>query len=327
MAETVRIFNWEEYLAPDVIAAFERESGHKLEQFYLDNEEQRDALILSGRGANFDLVIIDSQSLKTEGKKAYFATLPMAQIPNSQHLSPALQQACGNKGLAYSWGTIGVAYRASANPQGIDSWASVFAIEPANQYKTVMLSDSVDSTALSLIALGLPPYSVDKNHLKQAYALLQQQKAYLHSYGYGLSYVIDKQAASDITMAVTYSGDIKHFISASGQQDWRYSIPKEGTIIWTDCLAIPHRTGAIKKATLAFLNFINRPDIALLNAQTSGLATPNLGALALADDSYSKDDELFPSPQVLANSHYAQSLPNEQLKLRSRMLQKLNQSE
>ncbi len=323
VAESVRVLNWEEYLAPAVISAFEQETGHSVEQFYLDNEQQRDTMLFSGRGGNFDLVMIDSQALKTDGEKTYFVDIPIHKIANSSQLSPASHLACGRKGMPYAWGTLSIAYRASANPQGIDSWQALFDIAPGNQQKTIMLKDSINSTGLSLIALGLPPYSEDKDDLKQAYALLKKQRVHLHSYGYGLSYAIDLQAASDITMAVAYSGDTKHFIKATGQQDWRYTIPREGTIIWTDCLAMPHRDSPIKTATIEFLNFISRPDIALLNAETIGLATPNLGALRIARDDYKNDRELFPSPAILAKSHHVKTLSNEQLKIRSRILQKL----
>ncbi len=267
--------------------------------------------------------MIDSQSLKTKGKREYFSVIPESKIANMRHLSERSKQACGNRGLPYAWGTIGLAYRSSANPNGIDSWKQLFSISPANQQKTIMLDDSLDSTIIALIAAGHSPFSTDVNHLKEAYRLLQQQSPLLHSYGYGLSYAIDKENRSEITLAVAYSGDIAQFIAATGQNDWRYTVSIEGAVIWTDCFAMPHGSGSLKTATLEFLDFINRPDIAAINAETIWLATPNLAAIKLTRQDYQQNEELFPSQEIINRSHYYKTLPNENLKIRSRMLRKL----
>ena len=322
-AEELKLFFWEEYIAPEVVEAFERETGHTIEQFYLDNDEERDAIIISGRGGRFDLVIIDSQSLKTDGDVEYFHTISDLKAPNVKHLTPQSRKACGQRGVPYAWGTVGLAYRESVNQNGITSWMQLFNITPENRGKTMIITDSIDITMITLLALGLPPLSSDKDHLRQAYALLKQQKPSLYSYGYGLSRAIDLKQNFDLTLMMIYSSDVETLQRITQQQDWRFVLPKEGFVVWTDCLAIPKSDKPVKQATYDFLNFINRPEIAKLNAESILFSSPNQSALKLASPEYLNNPILFPNPEVIKKGIGYSYLPNEQLRLRSRMLQKL----
>lgn len=325
-AEVLNLFTWDNYMADEVIQAFQQETGHHVELFYLENDDERESLIFSGRAANFDLVIIDSQTLNADGSVNHFSNIDTAKVPSVKNLSDNAINACGSQGVAYAWGTVGIAYRESANPEGIHSWMQIFDISAANRHKTMITTDSVELSVFSLLALNLPPFTTNKDHLRQAFSLLKQQQPNLYSYGDGFGHAVDNGENNELTLMIIYSGDLDILIRETKQQDWRYVLPEEGHIVWTDCLAIPINDKAIKQATYDFLNFINRPEIAKLNAETMLISTPNKAALKIASKKYLNNQVLFPPEDIMNKAVNFYYLPNEQLQYRSRMLQKLTLS-
>lgn len=325
-ADTVSIFIWEEYLAEEVVDAFEEDTGHTIKLVYFDNEDERDQIVSSGRSSAFDLVLIDDLSLKNLDSANRFESIEEFDIAAIGNLDQSLQKNCQNRGVAYAWGTNGIAYRTSIYPQGIDSWQQLFAPPAVARQRVVLQPDTTDLVGGALLALGFDPFSGDQGELRQAYDLMHNQQASeFITLGYGITYALDHEADSDMTMAFAYSGDVYQIAEATGQQDWVYTLPKEGSMIWVDCLARPLGRQA-SQATLDFLAFINQPNVAAFNAQAVWFATANRAALEFTEAEYRNDSELFPGRAVIDKSHYYQPLDRESFKLRGRIIKSLSKA-
>lgn len=298
----LKLLNWEAYLSADVIAGFEAETGINIQEFRFSNETERDALTLGTRSHEFDLVMYDNTRLLA--KNAHQLFQPMTDI-KQQHrhaISPRWQKACGDYGVAYSWGTVGIAYRSSMTDSPVHSWKQFFNPEKAFQGTLAVTPGVTDLPAAALLSLGADPTSSDQADLRNAYQVLEQQAPHVLTYEYGLSYAIKHKTHSQMAMTMVYSADVEEIISNTEQTDWVYVVPDEGTMLWIDCWSAPAGK-PFSGAARIFLNYINRPDIAALNAEQAWFSTPIPEARNLASKTYRNDHELFPPPAIEARSH------------------------
>jgi len=325
-ADEIKIFIWEHFISEGIIDKFTQETGHTVKQYFFDNEVERNSLLVNGQGARYDLVLVDNATTIIYGKEGVLTSLSATKLENIKNNSSQSIEACSEYGVPYSTGTMGIAYRTTVSKEKIDSWKQILIPPKEHIGTTMMLKDDVDTVAIALLSQGLDPFSESKDELTSAYSLLKEQSQYLLKYGYPLSYVDQYKENSKLTMAVIYSGDIYNLNKATGQTDWEYVVPKEGSLLFVDCFTAP-AGNTIKEATKSFLSFINKPDIAYENASEMWFSTTNNTALLLADEEYKNDSEIFPNEDILNRSYRYQLLPTESRIVRNRMVSILNTSE
>lgn len=304
----VKLLTWEAYLSDKVVHAFRLETGHRVEQFFISSDSERNAMFDAGGATLFDLVMADNGATQAYAKQGLIQKMT-GKVPNLAHIDADWQQACGEFGAAYSWGTLGIAYRQSFGVK-IDSWQQLFVPPAPFRGKVVTMADANEFTAAALMAQSFSPNSSAPHELEGAFELMRTQKQHLLAYDYGVSYALSWQKESEMAMALAYSADVEEIISATGQEDWTYVVPKEGTLLWVDCWVVPSGR-AVNDATLAFLEFINRPDIAALNAEQAWFPTPIAAAKKLTSDTHRGDTELYPGTEVIERSVLLHDRPAE----------------
>lgn len=292
-ADEIKIFTWENYFSSEVISQFEKESGHKVSQIYFDDEMLRDSVVHSGKAAIYDLFILDGLTLSEFAKEGILRKVDENTIAkNAHHFSDEANQVCGQYGIPYAHGTIGIGYRSSVVSVKFNSWMDVFNYAKQVPGKLVLPDEDVDTLAIALMALGYHPLTTKKPELQEAYQLLDSVLDNLLAFRNSEGYALEKKQKSEMDVAVFYSGEKEVISNATGQADWEYVIPDEGTLVWYECLS-SHSKKPMSKATQEFLAYISRPDIAAKNAQDIWFATTNKDALKLADDEYLKGVDLL----------------------------------
>jgi len=322
-AEEITLYTWDEYISEQVIDEFERLTNHKVTVFIYDDEIARDAILLSAQAQLYDLVLVDNNSVMQYQHKHIFHKLIDQNIAGRTNHNEKWNQACGDYAMPYAKGTIGIAYRKSIIKQGITSWQSV--LEPAADIakNTLMLANDMDTLAISLIAQGFDPFSINTAELKIAFDALKKQKSLIKGFEYAPSYTAEHTTSSEIVVAAIYSGDTEAMKRHTKQDDWTYTVPKEGTIFWVDCYLAPS-IKPIKQATLAFLAYLNQPEVAKINAEELWISTTNDQALKLISPQYLADPELMTPDAIINRSHSYQTLTNQQIIQRNRIMATLN---
>ncbi|NOH95523.1 spermidine/putrescine ABC transporter substrate-binding protein [Vibrio sp. 99-70-13A1] len=320
LANEINIYNWEGYIDQKVIQDFENQTGHTITIDTYDNDSIRDEVINSGRAFVFDLILLDSWSLKSMGAKGLLYDLSPLTNELSNVIDVSRQNDCGQFGLPYTWGTMGIAYRKSVARTPITSWKQLFNPPSEHHQRVVFSEDLVDAVASALLASNLPPFSSNENDLKTAYTLLQQQKPHVLSYEFGESYGLIYGSASQMSMTLAFTGEHYYIAEYTEQDDWQYVVPDEGSLIWTECFAVP-KSEKINSAALEFLRYLNKPEIAARNAESIWFATPNQAALPLTTEEYQQDQSIFPSADVLSRSIPYQPLNGDAQLIREKMIQ------
>ncbi|GAA5317414.1 MAG: spermidine/putrescine ABC transporter substrate-binding protein [Candidatus Pelagadaptatus aseana] len=309
------LYNWEGYIADSVLEQFETETGHTIKQVFYGSDTERDDVMVNTKGKGFDLVVVESVSNQIMGDNGYFSPVAPTLL-NS--VAERWRDSCGKSGVPYLWGTVGILYRADLVNEVPDSWADLLRPSEENRGKISVLLDAVDTLIPPLKLLGQSMNDSSTENLKAAHELLQSQKQYVKNY----EYVLSLEEVDSIQLALGYSGDQYLLMDEYEGAEWEYVIPSEGTGIWMDCIAIP--TGsALQSEAQAFIQFINRPDIAAENAGEIWLATPNTGALELLDAELKEDPLVFPNDQVMARSELYQRHPNQAMSIRNRIIYSL----
>jgi putrescine transport system substrate-binding protein len=189
----------------------------------------------------------------------------------------------------------------------VDSWSLVFDPKNAAKFKECgisVLDDPTDMVATMLLWLGKDPNSQSEADLKLAEEKLLAIRPFIrtiHSSQY-----IEDLANGEVCIAVGYSGDIlqaKDRASEAGRPvDIRYSIPKEGALMWFDTLAIP-ADAPNPDGALAFIDFLMKPEVAAANSNFVYYANANARSTELLDAELRDDPGIYPPPEVKARLH------------------------
>jgi spermidine/putrescine transport system substrate-binding protein/spermidine/putrescine transport system permease protein len=148
--------------------------------------------------------------------------------------------------------------------------------------------------------------TTDLNQLKEAQAILIEQKPLVYSYL--VDEAQDEMVGENAAMAMVYSGEAAAGIDFNENLD--YSVPKEGSNMWIDSWFIP-RTCRNQENAEKFLDFLCREDIAMKNFEYVYYATPNQAVFNALPETLQNDTVIFPPSEVLDNCEIFQALPED----------------
>ena len=318
------LLNWDEYLAQSVVQAFTKETGHTIRTVLYDSDRERDDILSTPAIKQFDLVVIDSLSAKKFGKKKQLIRLDPQALPNFSKLGGIWRESCGDYSSPYFWGTLGIVYRSDKMSFKPKSWADLLYPNETLKGHVGMLLEYYDTFTPALKLAGASLNSESSEEIKAAYKLLQTQKPHVLTYEYAVTYLNESTNKDQLHMAMAYSGDQYALNGEDEEGPWKYVIPKEGTFIWVDCLSVI-ASSTKKKAALEFIDFINRSDIAVLNANEVGSATTHMTAKKMINKELLEDTSLYPGADLIGESEFMKLISKKSLKQRNHIINMLEQ--
>jgi spermidine/putrescine transport system substrate-binding protein len=321
-ADEITVYIWEDYISEQVIESFTKETGIKVKQVYFDSDQTRDEVFASTRGENFDLVVFDAVSAMIFGKNDLLLGITESMVPTIKNIDKRWEESCGNFGVPYFYGTVGLLYDTTKYTSPPDSWADLLTPSKEHQGHVGMLKDMTDTLVPPLIYLGYNLNSEKEDELKKAYELLLQQMPFTSSYDYALTAIQAKGEKKDLHLSLGFSGDQYTLNDATGTENWSYAIPSEGTALWIDCMGIP-RKSLNQKNALAFLNYLSIPKVAAVNTEDIYSASPISAVRKLLPEEAANDTDLFPTEEQLSKTQMYRILSDSNLQLRRRILDTL----
>lgn len=306
----VIVYNWGEYLDPEVITMFEEETGISVVYEEYETNEIMYPKVQSGAIA-YDVVCPSDYMIQRMIENDLLAEINFDHIPNiknigTQYMEQSRQFDAENKySVPYCWGTVGILYNKKMVEEPIDSWSVLW----DETYKdNILMQDSVrDAFAVALKYLGYSLNSTDLDELEAAKALLIEQKPLVQAYV--IDQVRDKMIGNEAAIGVIYSGEAIY--TQLENPDLEYVIPKEGSNVWIDSWVIP-KNAKHKENAEAFINFLCRPDIAKMNFDYITYSTPNIEARKLIEDPAIRNSTIaFPDASELERCETFQFLGDE----------------
>lgn len=312
--KALNLYIWNDYLAEDTIANFEKETGIKVTVSNYGSNEELDGKLAPGN-SGYDVVVPSASTYERQIKSGYYQKLDKALLPNLKNMDPDIQSRLaqhdpGNDyAVLHMWGTTGVGYNAKkikaamANAP-LDSWKLVFDPAVARRFQKcgiAVLDSATEMFSMVLAYLGKNPNSQDPADLAAAGEAMQKFRPYVRYID--TQRMIGDLANGEICVAVGYSGDMLQARDRADEnktgQEIVYTIPKEGSIIWFDSYLIPKDAPHPKNAH-AFINYMLKPEVIAAVTNTVNYANGNAAATQLVNKDVLDDPGVYPPAEVKA---------------------------
>jgi len=313
-SKRVNVYNWSDYVAPDVLKEFTRDTGIEVTYDTFDSNDTLETKLLAGK-SGYDVVVPTANFMQQQIKAGVFQKLDKSKLPNLEHAWPevtkrlAVYDPDNQYAVNYMWGTVGIGYNVKKAQQilgtdaKIDSWDAVFKAENIAKFKACgvhMLDSADDILPAALKYLGLDPNSSKPEELEKATALVTKVRPNVRKFH--SSEYLNALASGEICLVVGFSGDIKQAQNRAAEAkrgvEIGYVIPKEGAQLWFDNLAIPKDARNVAEAH-AFIDYMMKPEVAAKNSNFIAYANGNLPSQKFLDKAVLEDPGVYPPKDVM----------------------------
>ena len=285
----LNVMNWSDYISPDAVARFEKETGIHVKYDVNDSDDTLQAKLLSG-SSGYDVVYPSSTYMAKQTPAGVYEKLDWSKIPNRVNLDPDIMKRLSaqedNKfGVPYVWGTVGLIVNKTrvvplvGKDTALDGWNLLFKPELAAKIKGcgISIADSPsDVFPVMLAYMGRNPNSKSASDYEDAAKELKKIRPYVTQFS---SSYLNDVAGGDICLALGWSGDARVIArrvkEAHQNYDIAYITPKGQTGLWFTMMGIP-ADAPNKDNAYRWINFLLRADIAadITNAITYPTAVP-----------------------------------------------------
>ena len=309
-SDTITIFNWGEYIDPELITQFEEESGYRVVYETFDSNEAMMTKIEQG-GTSYDIAVPSEYAIEKMKENDLLLEIDHAQIPNLGNIDPYfLDLAFDPKNkysIPYFWGTVGVVFNPSLlDGQTFDSWESLW--DPSLEGEVLLVDGAREIIGMGLNSLGYSLNSTDEKELLEATAKLKELTPNVKAIiGDEVTQLMINEEAS---VAITFSGQAADMMWENESLD--YASPEEGSNLWFDNMVIP-KTAANIEGAHKFINFMLDAEVAAQNADYVGYSIPNAAAVELMDEEVIADERFYPTEEARENLEVYKNLGLEML--------------
>lgn len=288
--KVVYVYNQGDYIDTKTLEMFEKETGIHVVYDEFDTNESMYPRVSAG-AVHYDVICPSDYMIQKLIDKNLLQPLDFEKLPNAKEYigKKFYEQARSfdpeNKySVPYGWGTVGIMYDKTFVQEPVDSWAVLW--DERYKEKILMLDSPRDALMVPLKLKGYSMNTTDINELNEARDMLIAQKPLVQAYV--IDEAKDKLISGEAPIGVVYSGEALRISLANPNME--FAVPKEGTNFWIDGWVVTRDAENVENAH-KFIDFMCRPDIALMNFDYLGYPTPNIAVHDLE-----KDEKLKNSP-------------------------------
>ena len=323
--QEVRVYNWSDYIADSTIREFEKETGIDVTYDVYDSNEVLEGKLLSGN-TGYDIVGPSSEFMGRQIIAGVYQKLNKDALYNYDNLDPAMMSLLENldpdnaHSIPYLWGTTGIGYNKQKAIEimgadfAMDTLDVVFVPEIIAKFQhcgVAFLDAPSEMFKAALHYLGLNPNSQNpKDYQEQSTELFNNVRPYIQ-YFHSSKYINDL-ANGDICLAFAWSGDVLQAADRASESgngvQIEYKIPKEGTLMWFDMLAIPADAPNPGNAH-KFLNYILKPEVIAEISNKVNFANANIPSKSLIKADSLNNPDIYPEEELMRKLFLAKILP------------------
>lgn len=292
---TLTIYNWGDYLDPDLIKRFEKETGISVLYETFDSNEAMMTKIKQG-GTAYDIAVPSEYMIDKMREENLLIPLDHSKLPNLKNIDPRFMDLPfdpENKySVPYFWGTVGVVYNPKMlGGKKITSWNDLW--DPDLKNEILLIDGAREAIGMGLNSLGYSLNDTNKTHLRQAKEKLDTLTPNIKAIvGDEIKMLLENEEAS---IGIVWSGVAADIMGEN--EDLEYVVPSEGSNLWFDNMVIP-KTAKNTEAAHKFLNFILDAKIAAQNTEWVYYSTPNKAALKYMPEEMTSDERFYPSEEL-----------------------------
>ena len=298
---------WDNYLAPDTIANFEKETGSKVIVDLFKSNEEALAKIKANPGV-YDIAVPSDYMVAILKEEGLLTSIDTSMIPGTASIAPT---ARGNYfdpelkvSIPYAYGSAGFAVNTKFVKDSSLSWEILS--EPRFKGHIVLMDDMRYVLGSVLLELGLDPNTREQADIDKAVALLKNVLKNVQKITPDTP--VDLMVEEGAWVAYGYSGD--SYQMHDGNPDITYMLPESGGMQFFDNLVIPKDSPHMMLA-LEFIDYILRPEVSAAITNATKFGNPNAAALPLIDEEVRMNPSVFPSTEALSKMHFVKDLGDD----------------
>lgn len=311
----LNVMNWSNYIAPETLDRFHRETGIQVRYSVYESNEEMLARVMSGN-SGWDVLFPSHYFIAPMREMNLLARLEAASLPHAANLEERYRRPPWDPDLVwcapYMWGSCGILYNPQQARPEPAAWADLW----SGRYngRMTMLDDPAEVFGAALQMLGLGLNETTESGLRRAFEAARRQKPLLRAYLN--TEVRDQIAAGDLAVCQAWATTAQQAIDAAPHLKFVY--PREGFSLYADC-AVLLRESSRREEARAFIGFLLREDVAAEIVLACRSATANAAARARLPEDVRNLAALYPSAQTLARAEWFATLPPEAQRLRDRL--------
>ena len=339
VSDKLNIYNWSDYVDPQTLSDFEKDTRLNIRYDYYDSNEALEAKLLTGK-SGYDLVVPSVANVGRQIKAGAYRKIDKSLIPNYANIDASLLAMMaevdpGNEyAVPYFWGinTLAINTQQVKKALGTDKlpeneWDLVFNPAYTRKLKSCGISyfdSAIEQIPLALHYLGKDPNSENPEDIKAAVDMMKTVRPNIKRFtssGY-----IDDMATGNLCVAIGYGGDLniaktRARESANGV-DIKVLVPTTGVGVWVDSLMIPRDAQNVANAH-KYINYTLDPKVAAQNGSFVTYAPASLPARELMDAKYTSDASIFPTKELMQKSFIVSPKSSDVSRLSVRLWQSL----
>ena len=339
VSDKLNIYNWSDYVDPQTLSDFEKDTRLNIRYDYYDSNEALEAKLLTGK-SGYDLVVPSVANVGRQIKAGAYRKIDKSLIPNYANIDASLLAMMaevdpGNEyAVPYFWGinTLAINTQQVKKALGTDKlpeneWDLVFNPAYTRKLKSCGISyfdSAIEQIPLALHYLGKDPNSENPEDIKAAVDMMKTVRPDIKRFtssGY-----IDDMATGNLCVAIGYGGDLniaktRAQESANGV-DIKVLVPTTGVGVWVDSLMIPRDAQNVANAH-KYINHTLDPKVAAQNGSFVTYAPASLPARELMDTKYTSDASIFPTKELMQKSFIVSPKSSDVSRLSVRLWQSL----
>ncbi|SHF51766.1 spermidine/putrescine transport system substrate-binding protein [Modicisalibacter ilicicola DSM 19980] len=312
------LFNWTQYMDPEIIAAFEEKYDVDVVQNYYNSLPEMFAKLNTGGVSQYDIIVPSNYYVPRLIETGLVQELDKSRIPNLDNVMEQFDDPSYDPGAAYTapyqWGVSGLVYNAATFPDAPSSWSLMFDPEVNPSHPFALMGDGQVTMGIGCAYLGHGYDCSDVDAWKESAKLLLDTKNRERFSGFVDGTPALQQLARGVThAAVTYNGDYLFYKDENPESfaDIEFVIPEEGTEKWVDVMMIPAKAPNPDMAH-NFINFILDAEVGAQLSNYNYYASPNEAAKPHLDEVLTKPPVQF-SDEVMQRLHFTPSLKGDKL--------------
>lgn len=316
--KTLYIFNWSQYMDPEIIKKFENKHDVKVVENYYNSLPEMFSKLRSGGKSQYDIIVPSNYFVPRLVETGIVQELDHSKIPNLENLHPKFKDPSfdpGNKyTAAYQWGTTGLIYNSESLGDVPNSWGILLDPEVNSEYPFAMISDGQVSMSVTCAYLGFGYRCQDTQQWEKAAKRILETKNRDNFSGFNDGTPQLQQIAQGVIHAgMSYNGDYLFYKSEDPEayENIEFTIPKEGAELWVDSMMIPSEAPNPDLAH-KFINFILDAEIGAQLSNWTFYSSPNEAARPMLDPML-QEPPATPTDEEMKRLHFTPSLKGDKL--------------
>jgi spermidine/putrescine-binding protein len=281
--DTLNLYAWDGYFAPDVIKAFEAKYGITVKQ--TATSSLNDMIEKTTSKQPFDIAIQNSTFLPQVASAGLLHTIDHDHLTNWDQVITYFNDPYFDKGakhsVGYAMAPVGLAYRTDVFTGMTGSWTDLWNQVDVDPKHTYLIDDYQLSLSFALLYLGLDVDTDKQADLDKAVAAIRGIKGKIG--GFGSIDTTQALSSGQATLIPSYTGNIYTALQqAKDAKKLTFELCKEGGLFNDDVMTIPIKAAHPGNGML-FLNYMLDPANMTKNVNYIGYPVPTTAGLAAYD--------------------------------------------